>query len=93
MKRKYQKLRDSARDYPCMNCDCHCETTVLAHLGAPYSGGKGLKAPDYQSATLCYACHLRADTDPSHISDWGWRYRMVAKQWGCWIRDGLVRIG
>ena len=91
MKRHFQNLRDSVKDQDCCNCG-NIGTTVLAHLGAPYSSGVGLKSPDYQAAGLCFECHKLADTDPAYISDFAWRYRMVANQWAVWIRNGVITI-
>lgn len=56
------KIRESARDESCQIrsplCNGDIATTVLCHLPALKMGGK---APDYQAAYGCSACHDLVD--------------------------------
>ena len=60
------KLRDAARDKPCIRCGRNDGTTVGAHYtGArrlSYGGGYGIKVDDLFMADLCSACHMDMDT-------------------------------
>ena len=56
---RLKKLRDSARDAPCMLelpgvCNGNPATTVLAHR---HRGGMGQKCDDQDSLWMCSACH------------------------------------
>ena len=56
---KQTKITKSARGQDCQVripgvCNFNPETTVLAHLNG---GGMGMKAPDWQGAYCCSACH------------------------------------
>jgi hypothetical protein len=59
-KRKYQKLRDSARGEECTlqifpYCNGNPETVVLCHL--PSGSGMGQKSPDWFAVYGCSTCH------------------------------------
>jgi hypothetical protein len=59
-KRKFQKLRDSARGEECTlrilpYCNSNPETVVLCHL--PSGSGMGQKSPDWFAVYGCSACH------------------------------------
>jgi hypothetical protein len=59
-KRKYQKLRDSARGEDCTlqihpYCNGNPETTILCHI--PSGAGWGQKSPDWWAAYGCSDCH------------------------------------
>lgn len=73
---KSQKLRDSARDEICVNCNAQDGTVVLAHL--PMMGiaaGGSSKCDDFVSAYLCGRCHHEADHGPKR-RDVFWRYQV-----------------
>jgi predicted CxxxxCH...CXXCH cytochrome family protein len=60
MKRKYPKLRESARGEDCTlrifpHCNENPETTVLCHL--PSGAGMGQKSPDWYGVYGCSSCH------------------------------------
>ena len=60
MKRKYQKLRDSARGEECTlqifpYCNQNPETVVLCHL--PSGSGMGQKSHDWFAVYGCSSCH------------------------------------
>lgn len=61
-----EKLRQAARDQPCVRCGRVGNGTVLAHYtGArrgSYGGGFGLKVHDLLGAHLCAECHHHMDT-------------------------------
>ena len=97
-KRKYQKLRDSARGEECTlqivpYCNNNPETVVLCHIG---SSGMGMKAPDWQAVYGCSDCHdvidhrVKTDFHPLDI-----RNIMLAAQHKTWARmidKGLIKI-
>lgn len=60
------KLREAARDQPCVRCGREDGTTVGAHYTGPrrlsYGGGLGRKVHDMAMAHLCQACHHYFDT-------------------------------
>jgi len=73
--------RWQSRDYlnwvatlPCVNCGLEDETIVAHHLKhrwAPHSGGgTSMKAHDYLTMPLCYACHAKAHNGDKGILDW-----------------------
>jgi hypothetical protein len=73
-KRKYQKLRDSARNEECTlrihpYCNNNPETVVLCHL--PSGSGMGQKSPDWFAVYGCSACHdiLDGRVSKADISD------------------------
>ena len=62
MNRKYQKLRDSAKDESCTlqiypYCNGDMEKTSLCHVSTPISSGMGMKAPDWYAVYGCSTCH------------------------------------
>ena len=56
---------------PCVACKLEDETIVAHHLKhrhAPHGGGgMGLKAHDYLTMPLCYACHTKAHRTPAGL--------------------------
>ena len=72
-KRKYQKLRDSARNEECTlqifpYCNNNPETVVLCHVRSPDSG-MGLKSPDWWAAYGCSSCHDIIDGRAGNLTD------------------------
>lgn len=60
---KSTKIRQSARGEDCTVripsiCNGNPETVVLAHCNG---GGAGMKAPDFEAAYCCSACHDEID--------------------------------
>jgi hypothetical protein len=60
------KLREAARDAPCIRCMKEDGTIVLAHYTGvrrlSYGGGFGIKGHDLIGAHLCSDCHKLMDT-------------------------------
>lgn len=60
-----KKLRDAARDEPCVACGADDGTVVLAHYTGirQHSFGKGrsIKGSDIAAAPLCLKCHAFYD--------------------------------
>jgi len=60
------KLREAARDQPCVLCNRNDGTVVLAHYTGvrrlAYGGGFGIKVNDLVGAHLCSYCHHAMDT-------------------------------
>jgi hypothetical protein len=61
-KRKYQKLRDSARGEDCTlqifpYCNQNPETVVLCHISISNNSGMGIKPPDWFGVYGCSDCH------------------------------------
>ncbi len=59
--KKIKKLRDNAKDKPCMvNLDCcngNSATTVLAHIYPKGTNGMGMKGLDLIATWACSSCH------------------------------------
>lgn len=104
IKRKYQKLRDSARGEDCClqifpYCNGNPETVVLCHL--PSGSGMGQKSPDWFAVYGCSSCHDIIDgrySDP-HISisvDRGdiekYKRDALFRTWNLMIEKGLIKI-
>ena len=102
MKRKYQKLRDSARGEDCTlqihpYCNGNPETTVLCHL--PSGSGMGQKSPDWYAAYGCSTCH---DIIDGRFNNWdGVVYQAdienakrmaLFRTWERMIDKGLIKI-
>ncbi len=68
------KLRDAARDQPCVRCGQEDGTTVLAHYTGvrrlELGGGFGLKVHDLAGAHLCHECHRIMDTERNKEDRW-----------------------
>ena len=65
-KRKFQKLRDSARGEECTlrihpYCNGNPETVVLCHINKGGVGGMGMKPPDLCGVFACSGCHDAID--------------------------------
>ena len=99
MKRKYQKLRDSARGRDCTvlaypYCGGNIETTVLAHL--PSDAGMGMKSPDYWAVFACSSCHDLIDGrikhDISDIEVERLKQRALYRTWQYWISEGIIQL-
>lgn len=93
-----KRLRDSARDQPCMVripgvCSHNPATTVLAHING---GGMGTKTSDLFGAFACSSCH--DVIDGRHRERGGFTAEQVelmhrqgvqrTQQW--WLDNGLV---
>lgn len=97
-KRKYQKLRDSARGESCTlriypYCNGNTETVVLCHIG---KAGMGIKSPDWQAVYGCSSCHdvidgrILTDIHPLEIKN-----ILLSAQHNTWeimIEKGLIKI-
>jgi hypothetical protein len=56
------KLLKACRDLPCAHCGTEDGTVVAAHSNQLAHGkGRGMKAPDYMVAALCFRCHTELD--------------------------------
>ena len=100
-KRKFQKLRDSARGEECTlrihpYCNGNPETTVLCHL--PSGSGMGQKSPDWFAVYGCSSCHDiidRRNTDiPKQIlfDLEGIRNDALFRTWERMIDKGLIKL-
>lgn len=57
-----KKLLETVREASCMNCGAQDGTVVAAHSNSLADGkGKGIKAPDFKIAALCFRCHYDLD--------------------------------
>ena len=57
-----KKLLEIIRESPCQICGIQNGTVVAAHSNQLRDGkGRGIKAPDYRIAALCYTCHSEID--------------------------------
>ena len=57
-----KKLLEIVRESPCQICGIQNGTVVAAHSNQLRDGkGRGIKAPDYRIAALCYTCHSEID--------------------------------
>lgn len=57
-----KKLLEVVRESPCQICGIQNGTVVAAHSNQLRDGkGRGIKAPDYRIAALCYNCHYEID--------------------------------
>ena len=99
-KRKYQKLRDSARGEDCTlqiypYCNGNPETTVLCHL--PSGSGMGQKSPDWFAVYGCSSCHDIIDGRrnnkglfPDAVKE---SERMaLLRTWNRMLEKGLIKI-
>ena len=62
MKRKFQKLRNSAKGEECtLQIHPYCSNdhtrVSLCHISTRVSSGMGLKAPDWYAVYACHECH------------------------------------
>ena len=99
-KRKYQKLRDSARGEDCTlqihpYCNSNPETTVLCHL--PSGSGMGQKSPDWFAVYGCSSCHDIIDGRVTKDSLWPYNIRMAERMalyhtWNRMLEKGLIKI-
>ena len=68
------KLRQAARDQPCVRCGREDGTVVLAHYTGvrrlSYGGGFGMKVSDIIGAHLCGECHKHMDTERDKDNRW-----------------------
>jgi len=61
-----RKLLDLLRESPCQACGKSDGTVVAAHSNQLRDGkGRGLKAHDYRTASLCFTCHAELDQGKS----------------------------
>jgi hypothetical protein len=57
-----KKLLEAVREAPCQNCGSQDGTVCAAHSNWLADGkGKGIKAPDFKIAALCFRCHTELD--------------------------------
>lgn len=57
-----KKLLETVRQSPCQHCGRQDGTIVAAHSNQLRDGkGRGIKAPDYRIAALCFTCHSELD--------------------------------
>ena len=57
-----EKLLKVLRMAPCQHCGRQDGTSVAAHSNQLRDGkGRGIKAHDYRTASLCYECHMELD--------------------------------
>ena len=100
-KRKFQKLRDSARGEDCTlqifpYCNGNPETVVLCHL--PSGSGMGQKSPDWFAVYGCSKCHDIIDGRVSINSDLislaldSLTQRALFRTWERMIEKGLIKI-
>lgn len=58
-----KRLLEACRELPCQICGKQDGTVVAAHSNQLRHGkGRGLKAPDYAVASLCFTCHMEIDS-------------------------------
>lgn len=102
-KRKFQKLRDSARGEDCTlqihpYCNGNPETVVLCHL--PSGSGTGQKSPDWFAVYGCSSCHDVIDGRRSintlrvttfEIEEL--KSAALHRTWNRMIEKGLIKIG
>lgn len=99
-KRKFQKLRDSARGEDCTlqihpYCNGNPETVVLCHL--PSGSGMGQKSPDWFAVYGCSSCHDIIDkrktlTDDSDEFIEKYKSAALFRTWERMIEKGLIKI-
>lgn len=57
-----KKLLEVVRQSPCQHCGSQDGSVVAAHSNQLRDGkGRGIKAPDYRIAALCFRCHSELD--------------------------------
>ena len=90
------KLRNSAKDQPCMLrtafCNSDWRTSVLCH-GPSHLKGMGNKSPDFHAAFGCSGCHWAMDQHeiPDDEAAEIWRRAILDTQMH-WIERGLIVI-
>jgi len=99
-KRKFQKLRDSARGEDCTlqihpYCNGNPETTVLCHL--PSGSGMGQKSPDWFAVYGCSSCHDIIDgriavTEFDGRELTNFKGMALYRTWERMIEKGLIKI-
>lgn len=88
---KIKKLRDAARDAPCMACGAMDGTIVAAHRNE--FGGMGMKTTDVWVSYLCGKCHYELDngkemTREERRTFW---LRAYANTVRYWFNHGIVK--
>ena len=90
-----RKLLDLLRESPCQACGKSDGTVVAAHSNQLRDGkGRGLKAHDYRTASLCFTCHAELDHGKSmsrqeRIEMWEEAHR---KTIGWLFENNLIRL-
>lgn len=90
-----RKLLDLLRESPCQACGKSDGTVVAAHSNQLRDGkGRGLKAHDYRTASLCFTCHAELDQGKSmsrqeRIEMWEEAHR---KTIGWLFENNLIRL-
>jgi ribosomal protein S27AE len=75
------KLLEIVRQAPCQRCGIEDGTVVAAHSNQLKDGkGRGIKAPDYRIAALCFRCHHEIDqgnklTKIERLNEWDAAHR------------------
>ena len=98
---RMQKLRDSAKDAPCMInspiCNSDPETSVLAHYRSHITNaGASLKPDDTAAAIACSACHDwldgRSTLYKSNKKDkeFFWM-RGILRTFRYWVDEGILK--
>jgi hypothetical protein len=70
LNRKPDKLRrEFVRQYPCCNPNCRTPRSRVdwSHMGHKSDSGMAMKAPDEQTAPLCFHCHLGGIHTAGHV--------------------------
>lgn len=87
------KLIWAARNFPCVLCAKHKMYTVAAHCNDVRAKGIGKKAPDWQVAYVCTACHDLIDGRAGGLSLAEKRRMWLEAHWltvNLWFQHGLV---
>lgn len=100
MKRKFQKLRNSAKGEECTlqihpYCNGNPETVVLCHL--PSGSGMGQKSPDWFAVYGCSTCHDIIDGRVSVDEGLGMAIHEIKldalfRTWARMTEKGLIKI-
>lgn len=90
-----KKLLIAVRDCPCQHCGAQDGTVVAAHSNQLKDGkGRGIKAPDYRIAALCFECHSELDqgknmTKQERVEMWDEAHRRTIG----WLFDsGIIYV-
>jgi hypothetical protein len=87
-----KKLLEVVRLSPCQHCGAIDGTVVAAHSNQLRDGkGRGIKAPDYRIAALCFKCHSELDqgmkmTRQERIDFWEDAHRKTIE----WLFENLI---
>lgn len=93
MRFESKRLREAARDVPCVLCNRNDGTVVLAHLPGSFYGmpaGMGQKTHDWLGAHLCHDCH--AEIDSTHRRDAEIRMMALCRTLERLFNDGTLTV-